>query len=66
MCKTGGLELFKITGNHNMPPRATDVEYGVAGFGICPTVTDSGLAQPGLIEKGCVGCQIDKGDICDG
>lgn len=51
MCKTGGLELSKITGNHNMPPIATDVEYGVSEFGICPTVTDSGLAQPGLIEK---------------
>lgn len=66
MCKTGGLELSKITENHNMPPRATDVEYGVSEFGICPTVTDSGLAQPGLIEKWCVGCQIDKGDIWDG
>ena len=51
MCRTGGLELFKITGKNNMPPRAADVEYGVAGFDICPTVVDSGLAHPGRIEK---------------
>lgn len=46
---------FRAVKDHWKPQyatkRAPDVEYGVAGFGICSTAVDSASAKQGLIEK---------------